>query len=32
MNIQTIKKKMYFLVLIVLALFCLVNCGKDSDS
>ena len=32
MNIQTIKKKMYFLVLIVLALFCLVNCSKDSDS
>ena len=27
-----IKKRMYFLVLIILALFCLVNCSKDSNS
>ena len=32
MKIQTIKKKIYFLIFIILALFCLVNCGKDSDS
>lgn len=32
MKIQTIKKKISFLVITILALFCLVNCGKDSDS
>ena len=32
MKIQTIKKKICFLIFIILALFCLVNCGKDSDS
>ena len=32
MNIQKIKKKGFFLILTILALFCLVNCGKDKDS
>ena len=32
MNIQKIKKKGFFLILTILALFCLVNCGKDNDS
>lgn len=32
MNIQKIKKKVFFLILIILALFCLVNCGKDDDT
>lgn len=32
MKIQTIKNKISFLVITILALFCLVNCGKDSDS
>lgn len=32
MNIQKNKKKGFFLILTILALFCLVNCGKDNDS
>ena len=32
MNIQKIKKKGFFLIFTILALFCLVNCGKDNDS
>ena len=32
MNIQKIKKKVFFLILTILALFCLVNCGKDDDT
>lgn len=29
---MNIKKKIYFLILIISALFCLVNCSKDKDS
>ena len=29
---QKIKKKGFFLIFTILALFCLVNCGKDNDS
>ena len=32
MNIQKIQKKGFFLIFTILALFCLVNCGKDNDS
>ena len=32
MKIQTIKKKISFLVITILALFCLVNCDKSEDN